>query len=193
MTMPHADARIARSRPHPSQGKRGHRRAVLLALAALAMASAVLFTEVPSARAGTSQDALSPPVQPFTVERLASLPPQPWRAGHRGVDLVAAAGAAVTSPAAGVVSYVGFVVNRPVLSIRHAGGLVSSFEPIDSTAVVGDIVVAGQTVGTVAQEPRHCSPNRCLHWGLRLNGRYVDPLDYLEGFGAVVLLPLRDD
>jgi len=28
-----------------------------------------------------------------------------------------------------------------------------------------------------------------VHWGLRLDGVYVDPLDYLEGFGPVRLLP----
>ena len=50
-------------------------------------------------------------------------PPKPWLSGHRGVDLGAAAdGAPVTSPAAGTVSFVGVVVDRPVITIDMAMG-----------------------------------------------------------------------
>lgn len=132
---------------------------------------------------------LGGPMSPVTVARLASLPTEPWLAGHRGIDLVASVGDPVTAPAAGVVSFVGFVVDRPVVSVRHAQGLVTSLEPVDSNASVGDVVVRGQPVGTVAASPGHCSPRACVHWGLRLDGVYVDPLDYLEGFGPVRLLP----
>ncbi len=90
-------------------------------------------------------------------------------------------------------TFVGFVVDRPVLSIKHAQGFVSSFEPVDSTLAVGDIVTSGETVATLAALPRHCSPVTCLHWGVRLDGAYVDPLDYLEGFGPVRLLPSTND
>jgi len=86
------------------------------------------------------------------------------------------------------VSFVGFVVDRAVVSLRHDGGLVTSLEPVDSTLTAGDIVARGQTVGTVAANPDHCAPRTCVHWGLRLNGVYVDPLDYLEGYGPIRLL-----
>lgn len=165
------------------------RRAFLFALAALAFLSIAVFTSGSRADAVPVRPLLSAPVVPFSVERLASLPQKPWLAGHRGLDLDANIGAPVTSPATGVVSYVGFVVDRPVLSIRHDQGLVSSFEPIDSTAVVGDIVARGEAIGTVAEAPHHCARSACLHWGLRLSGEYVDPLDYLEGFGPIRLLP----
>jgi murein DD-endopeptidase MepM/ murein hydrolase activator NlpD len=148
-----------------------------------------LFDNAPPADAVAGSLVLSAPMAPFTVERLASLPPQPWLAGHRGLDLAADVGETVASPAAGVVTYVGFVVNRPVVSIRHDQGLVSSLEPVDSTAVVGDIVARGQPIGSVAETPLHCARHQCLHWGLRINGTYVDPLDFLEGFGPVRLLP----
>lgn len=108
------------------------------------------------------------------------------------MDLKAIVGAPVTAPADGVVSYVGFVVDRPVISIRHDQGLVTSLEPVDSTLAVGDTVVRGQTVGVVADAQRHCGQKACVHWGLRLNGTYVDPLDYLEGFGPIGLLPVGD-
>jgi murein DD-endopeptidase MepM/ murein hydrolase activator NlpD len=152
-----------------------------------------VFAAAPRADAVTDSVVLSAPMAPFIVERLASLPQQPWLVGHRGLDLAADVGAPVTSPTAGVVTYVGFVVDRPVVSIRHDQGLVSSFEPVDSTAVVGDIVARGQPIGTVATTPLHCAPHPCVHWGLRLDGTYVDPLDYLEGFGPIRLLPADDD
>jgi murein DD-endopeptidase MepM/ murein hydrolase activator NlpD len=168
-------------------------RALLGALAVLAVLSIGVFAEAPRADAIPGRLALSAPMAPFAVERLASLPAQPWLAGHRGLDLAADVREPVTSPAAGVVTYVGFVVDRPVVSIRHDQGLVSSFEPVDSTAVVGDIVARGQPIGTAAGTPLHCGWRQCVHWGLRLDGTYVDPLDYLEGFGAIRLLPADDD
>ncbi len=55
-------------------------------------------------------------------------PDRPWLSGHRGVDLRAAYdGAPVTSPAPGRVSFAGFVVDRPVITVDHGNGLRSSF------------------------------------------------------------------
>jgi murein DD-endopeptidase MepM/ murein hydrolase activator NlpD len=132
-------------------------------------------------------------VSPITVERLAALPRQPWLAGHRGIDLEAAIGDVVTAPGSGVVSFAGFVVDRPVLSITHDHGLVTSLEPVSATVAVGDPVVVGQEVGIVDAARSHCAPGVCVHWGLRLNGEYVDPLDYLDGFGPIRLLPLTNE
>lgn len=161
----------------------------MAAVASLTVLSIAALTGAPPARAANESPVLSAPLEPLAVERLASLPQRPWLAGHRGLDLSARVGQPVGAPAAGVVTFVGFVVDRPVLSIRHSQGLVSSFEPIDSELAVGDTVDRGQLVGTVATVQRHCSPKTCLHWGVRLGGMYVDPLDYLEGFGPVTLLP----
>ena len=117
--------------------------------------------------------------------------PAPWSPGHRGVDLSAGPGAAVRAPAAGRVSFAGSVAGRPVLSLDHGAGLVSSFEPVRASAPVGTVVAAGQVVGRLAGGPGHCSPAVCLHWGVRSAGRYVDPLLLLAAFrGPVVLLPL---
>ncbi len=161
--------------------------------AALAVFSLGVVTDAPPANAVTASFLLSAPTAPLNVQRLASLPQRPWLAGHRGLDLAARVGEPVTSPSAGVVTFVGFVVDRPVLSIQHDGGLLSSFEPIDSPLSVGDVVARGQMVGTVAEAQHHCVRSECVHWGLRLGGEYVDPLDYLEGFGPVRLLPSAND
>lgn len=115
-------------------------------------------------------------------------PPAPWAAGHRGVDLRAGPGTGVRSPAAGVVLYSGVVVDREVLTIDHGGGLVSSFEPVVAQLDVGTIVTQGQQVATVGTGG-HCS-GFCLHWGVRLDGEYIDPLSMLMDRRPSILLPV---
>lgn len=116
-------------------------------------------------------------------------PPKPWLSGHRGVDLgFAAAGAQVLSPAGGTVSFSGVVVDRPVITIDHGGGLRSSFEPVESPLAAGDTVAAGQVIGTVM--PGHCPAAQCLHWGVREGGQYVNPLQFVLDLRPSILLPL---
>lgn len=117
-------------------------------------------------------------------------PPQPWLAGHRGVDLGAPPGTPVYSTADGVLVHVGDLAGRGVLSVAHAGGLRTSYEPVQAGAGLraGQPVRAGQQLGTLAGGHRGC-PAGCLHWGLRHGGRYLDPL-LLLGHGRARLLPL---
>ena len=131
--------------------------------------------------------------EPHTLLRPYIAPETPYSAGHRGIDIEAHATAeetpqVVTAPAAGTVHFAGFVVDRPVLSIRHPGGVVSSFEPVTTTLAIGDVVMAGQEIGTL--EAGHCS-SQCLHLGVRIDGGYVSPLLFLGGVPRAVLLPTR--
>ena len=124
--------------------------------------------------AGTAREDI---LQPFIP------PAMPWSAAHRGVDLRAASGQ-VVAPASGEVTFVGTVVDRTVLTIRHSNGLLSSFEPIETELEVGDEIVAGQSIGSVATESSHCAV-RCIHWGVRrpdawhientVRDLYIDP------------------
>jgi len=115
-------------------------------------------------------------------------PASRYAAGHRGIDLVAGEGHPVRSPADGVVTFVGRVVDRPVLSIQHGEDLVSSFEPVTATVREGDRVLAGQIVGVVATGA-HCTA-RCVHFGVRRHGQYISPILFLGGLARAVLLPL---
>lgn len=126
-------------------------------------------------------DAPHPIVRPFIA------PATPYSAGHRGIDIGAPSGT-VYAPAGGVVHFAGVVVDRPVLSIRHPGGLVSSYEPVMSTLTVGAVVSRGDVVGTLVAG--HCGAS-CLHFGVRLNGEYVNPLAYLGEVPRAILLPTR--
>ena len=86
------------------------------------------------------------------------------------------------------------LAGRPVLTIDHGNGLVSSFEPALSSLHPGTVVRRGDVVATVAPGENHCAPQTCLHWGVRRNGRYLDPLTLLAiRHGPAVLLPLGSD
>lgn len=116
-------------------------------------------------------------------------PPKPWLSGHRGVDLgTASVGAQVTSPAAGTVSFVGVVVDRPVITIDHGNGLRSSFEPVESSLAAGSAVGNGQVIGTLL--PGHCPAASCVHWGVRRGEEYVNPLQFVMDLRPSILLPL---
>ncbi|WP_427004159.1 M23 family metallopeptidase [Pseudarthrobacter sp. H2] len=117
-------------------------------------------------------------------------PAKPWLSGHRGVDLRAAHdGAPVTSPAAGTVSFVGVVVDRPVITIDHGNGLRSSFEPVQSELLPGAAVSKGGVLGS--SRPGHCGPVPCIHWGVRRGGEYLNPLAFVMDLRPSVLLPLE--
>jgi len=143
--------------------------------------------EAPPTRA--SQEGWRWPVLPSPIVAGYSAPATRYSAGHRGVDLATTIGAVVSAPADGVVVYAGMVADRPVLSIAHRSGLVSSFEPVIGVPAVGSAVRSGEPVGVVADAPMHCSSS-CLHFGVRRNGQYVSPVSLIDGIDRAVLLPL---
>jgi hypothetical protein len=109
-------------------------------------------------------------------------PPTPWTAGHRGVDLTARQGRPVRAVADGRVSFSGSVAGRGVLSIELSGTgdppIRTTYEPVRPSVRKGKKVRAGETVATVTGGPTHCR-ERCLHWGARRGGHYLDPLSLL--------------
>lgn len=140
----------------------------------------------PAVTTPASAPAVVLPVDPARLVRGFEPPSTRWGPGHRGVDLAAPAGTPVLSPAGGVVVFTGRVVDREVLTVRHADGLRSSLEPVAAVLPVGSVVSPGDVVGHVATGG-HCSG--CLHWGVRDGERYVDPLSLLGSDGTVRLLP----
>ncbi|MCS0500472.1 M23 family metallopeptidase [Protaetiibacter mangrovi] len=128
-----------------------------------------------------------PIASPHPIARAYLAPATPYAAGHRGVDIRAAEGEVVRAPADGVVHYVGVVVDRPVLSIDHGGGVLSSYEPVVTALHAGDVVHRGQLIGTL--QAGHCAGGACLHFGVRIDGAYVSPLLFLGGQPRAVLLP----
>ena len=129
------------------------------------------------------------PLEPAPeVLRPFEAPEQTFGAGHRGVDLAGRPGQPVLAAADGVVVHAGWLVDRDVVSVEHAGGLRTSYEPVSPEVSAGDHVARGQVIGRL--EPGHpeCPAAACLHWGLREGDEYRDPLELVRG-AQVRLLP----
>jgi murein DD-endopeptidase MepM/ murein hydrolase activator NlpD len=196
-----AAARPPRTAPGP-----GHARAVpvrLLAAALLAPAVAAVLLAPASAPAsapapgappsgslpGAPRLWAAPLAGPLRVTRPFDLPANPYGAGHRGVDLAGARGQPVLAAGDGVVAFAGRVAGRPVISVDHAGGLRTTYEPVDAVVGAGQPVARGSPIGTLAAGHVGCPVVACLHWGLRRGETYLDPLALLRP-PRVRLLPL---
>lgn len=133
---------------------------------------------------------LGGPGQPEpTVARPFQPPPEPWAAGHRGVDLRGTPGQPVLAPASGVVTHAAQLAGRGVLTIRM-GRLRTTLEPVTASVRAGDQVRAGDVVGHLQAAASHCLPGSCLHWGVLRGDSYLDPLSRVAARAAdIVLLP----
>ncbi|MDF2443861.1 MAG: hypothetical protein JWR01_2064 [Subtercola sp.] len=140
-------------------------------------------TAVGQGRGVWPTDAPHPVIRPFEA------PVTRYSAGHRGLDVAAVPGQPVYAVLGGTVSFAGVVVDRPLVSVSHGDGLVSSVEPVTPIVTAGETVAAGQQIG-IAAISSHCELG-CVHLGLRLNGEYVSPLLLLGGIPRAVLLPIR--
>lgn len=127
---------------------------------------------------------------PATVVEDFDPPAVVWGRGHRGVDLAAAEGTQIRSAAAGRVAFAGMVAGRPVVSIDHADGIRTTYEPVEPAVSAGDTVAAGQVIGTLL--PGHRSDGVCaLHWGARTGPKtYINPLRLLQP-AVIRLKPLH--
>ncbi|MDO7882484.1 murein hydrolase activator EnvC family protein [Salinibacterium soli] len=159
----------------------------LRALLVLPVIPLLLLSALPSATAADAPSWRWPVVGPRSVLRPFQAPPTPYAAGHRGLD-IAAPDERLLAPASGTVRFAGVVVDRPVLSIDHGGGVVSSFEPVVALVSRGDAVERGETIGTII--PGHCSET-CVHVGVRVDGQYVSPMAFFGGIPRAILLPTR--
>lgn len=126
--------------------------------------------------------------QKLHILRLFALPNGQYRAGHRGIDLSAGAETHIRAPINATVSFVGVVVDRPVLSLSLDKAVTISFEPVTTHLALGDQVTRGQVIGMLADEP-HCRVP-CVHMGVRINNEYQNPLKFLVA--KPVLLPAND-
>lgn len=119
---------------------------------------------------------------PREVARPASIPEQNWKPGHRGVDLPLRIGAPVLAAGDGTIAFAGSVAGAPVVTIDHAGGVRTTYQPVRTNLQVGEKVREGDVIGVLARaSTRFAGEHEGLHWGA-LTGpdTYIDPLRLLE-------------
>ncbi len=95
---------------------------------------------------------------------------------HNGVDYAAPSGASVGAVAGGMVTLAGWTGGGGrTVRVRHASGYESEYLHLSSIAVrAGARLAQGDLVGRVGSTGLATGPH--LHYGLRLNGRYVNPV-----------------
>jgi murein DD-endopeptidase MepM/ murein hydrolase activator NlpD len=108
-------------------------------------------------------------------------PIDPARGGsrfHQGIDLRAAAGAAIRAPEPGVVRRAGPRGGYGnAVEVDHGGGLTTLYAHASEVLVTpGEKVAAGQEIARVGQTGRATGPH--LHFEVRLHDRQVDPTPY---------------
>lgn len=139
-----------------------------------------------AAPAGADGVRLQWPLRPGTpaVTRAFDAPSPDWLAGHRGVDLAGAPGQPVYAAGTGTVVFAGSLAGRPLVSVAHAGGLRTSYEPLDPSVSPGQLVDSATPLGRLAAGHPGCPAPACLHWGAMWGpasaARYLDPIGLLE-------------
>lgn len=120
-------------------------------------------------------------------------PSNPYGAGHRGIDIAVAFGSPIRAPAAGVVTFSGKVGGQQFVTLAHGDGLSSTYSWLSATAVrKGDHVAQGARIGSTGTG-HPGSTVAHLHFGVKLDGEYVDPLTLLGPLslaGLIRLAPL---
>lgn len=124
------------------------------------------------------------------VIRAFDPPSTPFGAGHRGIDIAVPYGTSIAVPAPGVVSFAGPVGGQLFVSVDHGGGLVTSYSWLSTVAVRrGDAVIQGAVLGlTGVGHPGSTTAH--LHFGVRQDGVYIDPLSLLSAGSVVDLIRL---
>jgi murein DD-endopeptidase MepM/ murein hydrolase activator NlpD len=148
----------------------------------------LLASVAPSVGAGPSGEWAWPVVGP--VIRGFDPPSTAFGAGHRGIDIAAPSGTPVLAPSPGVVAFAGAVAGHLFVTVDHGGGLSSTYSWVSAILVrKGDTVARGSAVAlTGTGHPGVEKPH--LHFGVRQDGAYVDPLAFLAPPTLVGLIRL---
>ncbi|BBY66145.1 peptidoglycan DD-metalloendopeptidase family protein [Mycolicibacterium helvum] len=126
---------------------------------------------------------------PPAMTRAFDAPSPDWQRGHRGVDLAGVPGQPVYAAAAATVVFAGALAGRPVVSLVHAGGLRTSYEPVEAVVQVGQLVDSSTALGRLLPGHAGCPATACLHWGAMWGP--ASRADYVDPLGLLASTPIR--
>lgn len=122
-------------------------------------------------------------------------PDTPFGAGHRGIDIATEVGTVVIAPEPGVVAFAGKIGGELFVTLDHGGGLTSTYSWVSSALVrKGDSVPRGAAIA-LSGRGHPDSTTAHLHFGVRRDGVYLDPLLFLVPPNVsefIRLAPLHD-
>jgi murein DD-endopeptidase MepM/ murein hydrolase activator NlpD len=112
-------------------------------------------------------------------------PPDPYSAGHRGIDIGAPFGSPLLAAQDGTVAFAGYVAGALYISVDHPDGVRTTYSWLSAITVTkGQVVTKGQTIGSTGHgHPEVDQPH--LHFGAKVGSTYIDPMTLL-GSGSVV-------
>ena len=117
-------------------------------------------------------------------------PATPYSTGHRGIDIAAPYGTEIRAPAPGIVRFAGLVGGELFVSVDHGGGLVSTYSWLSAVSVrKGEAVLEGAVLGLTGFGHAGVSPPH-LHFGVKRDGDYIDPMTVLTAGSVVDLIRL---
>lgn len=140
--------------------------------------------------------AWSPPVDATVVRRFAPGLGAFEAAGHAGVDYATTPGTPVRAAGDGVVAFVGDVAGATFVVVAHGAGMRTSYGQLAAVAVQRlQPIERGAALGTAGGAGMHDHDAGVLHFGLRVDGRPVDPLRLFEApdLTEIVRLVPADD
>ena len=118
------------------------------------------------------------------------LPATEYGAGHRGIDLEMKLNKEIRAPFDGVVSFVGKVVDRKLITLHSLTGYKASFEPVCSDLSEGDFVREQEILGWACPADKeyedHCKD--CVHFSVRNESGYLNPLLFVGELWPSVLI-----
>ena len=113
---------------------------------------------------------------PVQGEIIAEFGPSQRGVHNDGVNIAASEGASVGAAAKGRVAFVGTNIKSfgKLVLVKHDGGIITAYAHLSDISVTeGDIVTAGQSIGTIGRSGRVDSPQ--LHFEIRKSRQPVDP------------------
>lgn len=112
---------------------------------------------------------------------------------HTGVDIGAPRGSQFIAANDGIVTYAGYnAAYGNMVIIDHGGGITTLYAHGDKILVnLGDSLYQGNPVLEVGSTGYSTGPH--AHFEVRINGQYVEPLDYITSYSSSINAPKTEE